>query len=183
MKVVDKVSPKRHIGKRFVSVFAVSTSANILTYPLVAYFFGEVPTLFLLSNFFVLPYVMAIYVVMLVLCLLSVITTWGGFVWILKFLLIPFRLYVGAVGSLNFSTIPVAMGVVGILTYTAIAVVSSRYVFLTRLQKCRCALIIASAGLVVGAVAQLIVYLTCDFVPAESAISLILSQGQNVVFR
>lgn len=183
MKVVDKVSPKRHIGKRFVSVFAVSTSANILTYPLVAYFFGEVPTLFLLSNFFVLPYVMAIYVVMLVLCLLSFITTWGGFVWMLKFLLIPFRLYVGAVGSLNFSTIPVAMGVVGILIYTAIAVVSSRYVFLTRLQKCRCALIIASAGLVVGAVAQLIVYLTCDFVPAESAISLILSQGQNVVFR
>lgn len=159
MKVVDKISPKRHIGKRFVSVFAVSVSANLLTYPLVAYFFGRVPTLFLLSNFFVLPYIMAVYVAMLVLCLLALVTTWGGFVWIIKFLLVPFRLYVGAVGSLNFATIPVSISIVGMLTYFAIATLLSRYVFLTRVQKCRGALIAASSGLVLGAICALVAVL------------------------
>ena len=156
MKVVEKISPKRHIGKRFASVFAVSVSANLLTYPLVAHFFGQVPALFLLSNFLVLPYVMVAYVAMLVLCLLSLITTWGGFVWLVKYLLIPFRLYVGAVGSLNFSTIPVSMSVVGIVAFFVIATLLSRFVFLTRVQKCRGALVTASAGIMLGALLALI---------------------------
>lgn len=102
---------------------------------------------------------MAVYVAMLVLCLLALVTTWGGFVWIIKFLLVPFRLYVGAVGSLNFATIPVSISIVGMLTYFAIATLLSRYIFLTRVQKCRGALIAASSGLVLGAICALVAVL------------------------
>lgn len=147
MRAVNKISPKRHIGTRFVKVCAVSFATNLMTYPLVAYFFGEVPTLFLLSNFIMLPYVMLMYILLLVLTILSLITTFGGFVWIMKFLLIPFRVYVGAIGSLSFATIPVAIGIGGVVTFSVVMLILSKFVFLTRRQKAQGAILCTSAGL------------------------------------
>lgn len=147
-KIVDRISPKRHIGKRFASVCSVSFATNLTTYPLVAHFFGAVPTLFVLSNFIVLPYIMLVYVLLLVLVLLSLITSWGGFVWIVKFLLLPFRAFVGAVGSISFATIPVACTVIGIVTLVFAFVLSSRYVFMTKVRRFQIVLCTLSLGLV-----------------------------------
>lgn len=149
-KVVNKISPKRHIGRKFASVCALSFATNLASYPFVAYFFGEVPVLFLLSNFLILPYVMAVYVAMLVLTLLSLVTGFGGFVWILRFLLLPFRLYVGAIGSLNFATINTQIGLVGLITFVVLLLLSSRYVFLTKVERGRALSITATFGLVAG---------------------------------
>ncbi len=149
-KIVEKISPKRHIGKKFASVCAISFATNLASYPFVAYFFGEVPVLFLLSNFLILPYIMAVYVAMLVLTTLSVITGWGGFVWILKYLLLPFRLYVGAIGSLRFATVHTVMGLVGLITSVIMLIIASRYVFLTKVQRGRALSLTATFGLVVS---------------------------------
>lgn len=146
-KIVDKISPKRHIGKKFVSVCAVSLATNLTTYPLVAHFFSEVPTLFILSNFIVLPYIMVVYVFLLVLTLLSLITSWGGFVWIVKFLLLPFRAFVGWVGSISFATIPVACTLIGVIAFRLAFVASSRYVFLTKVNRWQIVLTIISLGI------------------------------------
>ena len=135
MKAVDRLSPKRHFGKRFVEVCAVSLSTNLMTLPLVAFFFGRVPTLFLLANFIMLPYVMVLYVVLLICMLLALITTFGGFAWIMKILFIPFRVYVALIGNLSFATVPVTSSVCGIVCYEAMAIVLSRFVFLRKHTK------------------------------------------------
>lgn len=156
MRAVNRISPKRHIGRKFVKICAVSLATNIATYPLVAYFFKEVPTLFLLSNFVMLPYVMAIYILSLVLTILSLITTFGGFVWILKFLLIPFRVYVGGIGSLSFATISVYMGVGGVVTFSIVMLILSKFVFLTRRQKAQGALVCTSVGMALSTLLLLV---------------------------
>lgn len=154
-KIVNKLSPKRHIGKKFVSVCAVSLATNLTTYPLVAHFFGEVPTLFVLSNFIVLPYILIAYVAILVLVLLSLITTWGGFAWLIKYLLLPFRVFVGVVGNISFATIPVACTVIGIITARIAFVLSSRYVFLTKVQRWQSVLCTLSIGLALSGICMI----------------------------
>ena len=108
LKIVNKISPKRKLGTNFAKVCALSFATNLFTLPFVAYFFGEVPTLFVLSNWLILPYIMAFYVVAIVLTLLASITGMGAIVLPLKYLLIPFRLFVGLVGSVSIATASVA---------------------------------------------------------------------------
>ncbi len=129
MKAVDKISPKRHFGTKFVDVCALSFATNIATLPIVSYFIGSVPTLFIFSNFIVLPYIMAVYILLLICVVLSLITGFGGFIWIMKFLLIPFRIYVGAVGNLPLSAVPTGTSVAGIVCFTAIMLLASKYIF------------------------------------------------------
>lgn len=152
MKAVEKLSPKRRIGTRFVKACAVSLSANIVSLPFVAYFFEAVPTLFLLSSIVVLPYVMALYIVILVLMLLSLITTFGGFLLPAQYLLIPFRLYVGGVGNLSFATIPSACGAIGVIALCLIFLLCSRFVFLTKRQKTIGSMSVASVFFVIASV-------------------------------
>ncbi len=156
MKVVNKISPKKQIGKKFVKVCAVSFATNLMTYPLVAYFFGEVPTLFLLSNFIMLPYIMAFYILLLVMTLLSLITTFGGFVWIMKFLLIPFRVYVGTIGSLSFATVPVSIGIGGIITFSVVMLMLSKFIFLTKRQRAQGVLLCTSVGMALSSLLLLV---------------------------
>lgn len=155
MKAVERISPKRHIGKRFVDVCSVSLSANIMTLPLVAGSFGKVPILFVLANFIVLPYVMAIYIALLILTLLSLITTFGGFVWIMKFLLIPFRVYVGLMGNLSFASVPLGASVCGIVCFDLIALLLSKYVFANRKTKAIAASLAGSVSILLCAVCSL----------------------------
>ena len=151
-KIVNKISPKRKIGKKFASVCAVSFATNLMSYPFVAYFFGQIPVLFLLSNFLILPYIMIVYVIMLVLVSLSLITTWGGFVWILKYLLLPFRLYVGAIGTLNIASVDSGVGIVGLLFLLASLLLLSRFVLLKKSERLKALSITASVGMVVATI-------------------------------
>lgn len=134
-RAVNRISPKRGIGTRFCKVCSLSLATNIATLPLVAFFFGSVPTLFVLSNFFVLPYVMFLYAILILLTLLSLITTVGGFAGIMRFLVYPFRLYVKTVGSMPFSAIPISASVVGIICFLSIMIFMSKYTFATRRSK------------------------------------------------
>ncbi len=137
LKVVDKISPKRKIGTNFAKVCALSLSTNLFTYPFVAYFFGEVPTLFVLSNFIVLPYIMAFYVLAIVLVLFATITGFGALVIPLKFLLVPFRVFVGLVGSVSFASVSTSADVVTVVALVLLMVFVSRFVFLDRVKKTR----------------------------------------------
>lgn len=156
MKIVNRVSPKRNFGKRFADVCAVSLSANLLTLPLVAFFFGKVPVLFLLANFIVLPYMMAMYIALLILMLLSLITTFGGFVWIMKILLIPFRVYVGVIGNLSFASVPVPSGVCAIICFEIIALFLSKYIFVNRRAKAITAFLSIALSVLLCAVCALV---------------------------
>lgn len=156
MSVVEKISPKHKIGTNFAKVCAVSFATNLMTYPFVAYFFGDVPTLFVLSNFIILPYIMVVYVIILICTLFAVITSLRVFVMPIKYLLIPFRAYVGLVGNLNFSTIETSVGATLTLTLLGIFVVLSRFVFLDRVKKMRIATIILCVGLGVSSILKLL---------------------------
>lgn len=147
LKIVGKVSPKRKIGTKFAKVCALSLATNLFTYPFVAYFFGEVPTLFVLSNFIVLPYIMAFYVLALVLTFLATITGFGAIVLPLKYLLVPFRLFVGLVGSVSFSTVSVSASVFTVISLVCLMVFVSRFVFLDRVKKARGACVIICVGM------------------------------------
>ncbi len=148
LKLVEKISPKRKIGTNFAKVCALSFATNLFTYPLVAYFFGEVPTLFVLSNFLILPYIMAFYVIALVLVALATITGFGGLVLPLKYLLVPFRLFVGLVGSVSFSTISVSADLITVVALIVLMVFVSRFVFLDRVKKTKGACLILCAAMV-----------------------------------
>lgn len=156
MKIVEKISPKHKIGTNFAKVCAVSFATNLITYPFVAFFFKEVPTLFVLSNFIVLPYIMVVYVIILVCTLLSLITSMGVFVMPIKYLLIPFRAYVGLVGSFSFSQVGTSVGVSLTITLLAIFVILSRFVFLDRVKKARIATITLCVGLGISSILSLV---------------------------
>ncbi len=147
LKLVEKISPKRKIGTNFAKVCALSFATNLFTYPLVAYFFGEVPTLFVLSNFLILPYIMAFFVISLILVALATITGFGGLVLPLKYLLVPFRLFVGLVGSVSFSTVAVSADIIAVVALIALMVFVSRFVFLDRVKKTRGACLILCAAM------------------------------------
>ncbi len=135
MVAIDKISPVKHRGEKLVDACSLTLSSNLMTYPLVAYFFKEVPTMFLISSIVMLPYVVFVYVVTLVVALFSLITGVGGATIILQYLLVPFRLYVDGVGSLSFATLDVAMSIIGVVTFSILFVVLSRFVFAKRSQK------------------------------------------------
>ena len=80
---------------------------------------------------------MAFYVVEIVLTLLASITGMGAIVLPLKYLLIPFRLFVGLVGSVSIATASVAADVVTLVALVVVMVFMSRFVFLDRVKKCR----------------------------------------------
>ncbi len=147
LKLVEKISPKRKIGTNFAKVCALSFATNLFTYPLVAYFFGEVPTLFVLSNFLILPYIMTFFVISLILVALATITGLGGIVLPLKYLLVPFRLFVGLVGSVSFSTVAVSADIIAVVALIALMVFVSRFVFLDRVKKTRGACLILCAAM------------------------------------
>ena len=150
MKVVNKVSPKRHIGTRLAKGVALSLSANIVSYPFVAYFFNRVPILFVISNLVVLPYLMFIYIFLLINTLFALIVGWSGTLVIFKYLLFPFKAYVAAIGSLSFATVPVAISVIGIVAFLAVCVLFSRFLFIQRAKKVAIALSICAFTIVLS---------------------------------
>ncbi len=147
MKIVDKISPKRHFGKRFVDVAAASISTNLMVYPIVAHFFGRVPVLFIISNFFMLPYIMAVYVILIILILFALITTLTQVLWLGSWLLVPFIAFVTAIGVLPFAAVNVGISVVGIVGFYATTMTLSPHIMLKRATRVRAFIICLSATL------------------------------------
>ncbi len=146
MKVVCKISPKRKFGKRLVAVTATSFATNIMVYPLVAFYFKQVPTMFVLSNFIMLPYTMFLYLLDIVMTLLSLITTWGGFSFIIKYFTMPFTYFSRLISSLPFATIPVWVSLVWVVILPILMTFCSKYVFVRRATKVKVTLLLTSLG-------------------------------------
>jgi len=155
VKIIEKTSPKRHIGTWLSRSVSLSLSTNLGTYPFVAFFFEKIPVLFLLSNVIVLPYLMFIYAILLINTVFSLIVGWSGNLILFKYLLYPFRLYVTAIGTLSFATIPVTISVVGIILFLFLLLLMSRFIFLRRGEKLFVAIIACTFSLVITAVVSL----------------------------
>lgn len=111
---------------------SISISANLYTFPLIGYFFGSMPVLFVLSNIVILPYVMFIFIFLLIITLFCQITTlWGG-VSIMEYLLLPLRSWTGFIGSISWANIDLPLGAFFIVAWLVGATLSSKFVFLNR---------------------------------------------------
>jgi ComEC/Rec2-related protein len=126
------------IGKgwnRVGDVVSVSLSANVMTTPIVACFFKSVPVLFVLSNLLILPYLMFIYIILLVITLFCQLTSLWGLSVVMQYLLVPFRLWTGFVGGLSWSSIDVSVSVFFIIAWIVSAILCSKFVFIKRRAK------------------------------------------------
>ncbi len=149
MRIVKRISPAKLRGRGVAEACAISLAATIFTYPIVAYEFGFVSSLFMLSNLVVLPYVMVIYVVLLVVTLFALVTTLGQCVWISSVLTLPFYLYVKFFGELPHSAVStLPLSVVGIVLFTACALFASDLNLMPRRKKLRRGMLLISASLV-----------------------------------
>ena len=113
-------------------VVSVSLSVGLMTTPLVAYFFKSMPVLFILSNIIILPYLMFIYLILLIITLFCQLTTlWGG-VTIMQILLKPFVAWTDFVGTLDWSTIDFSATVFLVIMWIVSAILSSKYIFVNK---------------------------------------------------
>ncbi len=119
----------RGVGK-VADITAVSLSANLMTYPFIGYFFGSFPILFIASNVLILPYLMFIYIILLIITVFCQLTTlWAGTI-IMQFLLLPLRWWSGFVGGLEWSTVDVGVTCTLIVAWVVTALTASKFVFL-----------------------------------------------------
>lgn len=130
-----KEKPLRRLLIRVAELSSVAVAANLATFPFAAFFFGQVQTLFILSNVIILPYMMFIYILLLIITPIALIAPLHGIVGAFDVLLVPFRAFVSAVGSVSFSSLPVEASVVGVVCLCACTVLASRYVFLRRAER------------------------------------------------
>ena len=114
---------------------SVSMSANLFTFPLVGYFFGSIPVLFMLSNIVILPYMMFIFIFLIIITLFCQITTlWGG-VQVMQYLLLPLRSWTGFIGSISWANLDIGLSAFFIVLWLVGAIMSSKYIFTNRKVK------------------------------------------------
>lgn len=144
MKLVEKISPEKNRGKRFVESLSVSFSANLMSMPLATYFFETIPVLYLVSNLVILPYLMFIYLFLLLITLFAQITTLWGVTFVMQPLLFPFVQWVKLVGSIGWAKLDLTVGVVLVIFYSLACVACSRYVFLNKRVKATIAIVLVA---------------------------------------
>ena len=103
-----------------------------MTLPIVAYFFKALPVLFILSNLLILPYLMFIYIILLIITVFCQLTTLWGLSVVMQFLILPFRLWTEFVGSIPWANIDVNVTVFFIVAWIVSAILCSKYVFMKR---------------------------------------------------
>ncbi len=149
MRAVEKISPKRNIGKRLVESCSLSFSANLISMPFAANFFGTVPLLFIASNLVILPYLMFIYLILLFITLFAQITTLWGVTFVMQPLLFPFIKWVEFVGNIEWAQLNIEIAVVFMVFWIIGCLACSDFVFLTKRTKKIIALVLTTCFLVV----------------------------------
>ena len=114
---------------------SVSMSATLFTFPFIGHFFKSVPILFMVSNIIMLPYVMFIFIFLIIITLFCQITTFWGGVQIMQYLLLPLLKWTEFVGSLPWSNLMVSLSPFFIVAWVIGAVLSSKYIFTGRKAK------------------------------------------------
>ena len=139
--------PRERVLRKALSYVAescsVSVAANLTSMPVAAYFFGNIQTLFILSNIVILPYTVLIYLILMFITPFALITGLHGIVGAMDWIMLPFTAFVRAVGSISFASVPFAVSVTGVVCTLFAEVVLSRYLFLKRME--RAVLVIATA--------------------------------------
>ncbi len=148
-KAVEKLSPKHGFGNRLSETLSVSLSANLVSLPFAAYFFGTIPVLFLVSNLVILPYLMFIYLILLLITVFVQVTTLSGLVFVMQPLLFPFVKWVEFVGSISWAQLDASLSVVLIVFYIVGCLCCSRYVFLKKSTKVTIAVLLTASFLTV----------------------------------
>ncbi len=113
--------------KLYVSSIAMYVSVTIGTFPLLVYYFGNIPVFGLLSSVILLPILsFSFYVGMF-----SVLTfVFGAVLWILEPLLLFVRDVTSAIVALPFSTIEINGSHSGIIFYLLGIIIASRFIFI-----------------------------------------------------
>lgn len=153
---IVKEKPLRRMLIRIAELSSVAVAANIATFPFAAFFFGKIQTLFILSNVIILPYMMFIYILLLIITPIALITTMHGIVGVFDFLLAPFGAFVSAVGSVSFSSLPVAVSVVWAAGLCVCIVLASRYVFLRRAERVAAVLSVCAVAVFAAALVEFV---------------------------
>lgn len=119
-----------------------SLSVNYMLFPLLSGFFGEIQTLFIISNLLILPILPFMYVISLVICLfVSIIPQTAVLLKALNVILFPIKFVAETVGGLAISSVSApALGMLG-FAFLGVTVISSRFVFLTRFKKAAVSLV------------------------------------------
>lgn len=126
---------------------SVSVSANLTAAPLIAYFFGSVQTLFIISNLIILPYMMFIYAFLMVITPFALITGLYGLAGIFEPLLLPFTAVARAVGGVSFASVEAPLMLVGGIAAELIAIIVSPFIFLPRRKKAIAVIVVLAVAL------------------------------------
>lgn len=147
--------PRRALTYAAESV-SVSVAANLTAMPLAAYFFGNIQTLFIISNIVILPYTMFIYLFLLVITPFSLITGLHGLVGAADWLIMPFTAFVNAIGGISFSSVPFSVSLLGIVAVLAAELILCPFVFLKRRERAVGTIAVAVVFLVASSLILLI---------------------------
>lgn len=119
-----------------------SISVNFMLFPLLSGFFGEIQTLFMVSNLLILPILPFMYVISLVICLfVAIIPQTAVLLKTLNVILFSIKFVAETVGGLAISSVSApTLGMLG-FAFLGVTVISSRFVFLTRFKKAAVSLV------------------------------------------
>ena len=133
--LLSKSFSKRQKSKlNFVyDIFSVSMTVNIMLFPIMASFFGQFQTLFLISNILLLPIIPFIYIMSLsVMLVVQIIPFLSPILGILSVITLPIKLVSFTVGSFAISSISApALGAFTVLYYFTI-ILFFKFVFLSK---------------------------------------------------
>lgn len=136
--VVPRLTKKELTGakKKVRDICATSVGVNVMLLPYMVGFFGEVQTLFVLSNLILLPILPIIYTISLVISLfVTIIPSCAVLLKALAVVLFPIKFVATAIGSLSVSSVALnklhSLGA----SYLLSVFILSRYVFLPRTKK------------------------------------------------
>lgn len=145
--IVPRLTRKELSGvkKKVRDICATSVGVNVMLLPYMVGFFGEVQTLFVISNLIILPILPFIYTISLVISLfVMILPSCAVILNALSVVLFPIRFVAQAIGSLPISSVPVqAVDMFG-LAYLLTIFIMSRYVFLPRIKKMALSLVVCA---------------------------------------
>ncbi len=145
--IVPRLTRKELSGakKKVRDICATSVGVNVMLLPYMVGFFGEVQTLFVISNLIILPILPFIYTISLVISLfVMILPSCAVILNALSVVLFPIRFVAQAIGPLPIASVPVqAVDMFG-LAYLLTIFIMSRYVFLPRIKKMALSLVVCA---------------------------------------
>jgi len=145
--VVPRLTRKELSGakKKIRDICATSVGVNIMLLPFMVGFFGEVQTLFVISNLIILPILPFIYTISLVISLfVLIVPSCAVLLKVLTVVLFPIRFVAQAIGALPIASVSFKLNDMFGAAYLLTLIIMSRYVFLPRTKKIALSLVVCA---------------------------------------